>query len=102
MPYIIETRRNANARSRRAVATLDEAQDYLMALAGEWQQEGIWPNDLTDQGGTIPVPDGTIIEVRQVEWLALWKASGLHKPSGGWEALVEQNRSEIINAFNAF
>lgn len=45
--------------SRRAVATLEELRDYL------WERFRVQNRLVTERGGTIPLPDGTVIEVER-------------------------------------
>jgi hypothetical protein len=90
MPYIITTirpqRRNPDdlaagyedVRSRRAVATLDEARERARTIVQgqDWERHtitlGSWcasVRNLGESGGTIgPLPDGTVIEVERAHW----------------------------------
>lgn len=80
MPYVITTKvahRGHDARepdlsvTRRAVATLDETRGACAAYIAEHKREPHRPwraclklaRDLPESGGTITLPDGTVIEV---------------------------------------
>jgi hypothetical protein len=107
MPYIIETRMAAEppnqdvavraaVLSRIAVATLDEARREgrrIMANAGEWSTADI--DELPESGGTVgPLPDGTVIEVRQAGYVEI--AAAVDNKPATWTS--EQS---ILAAFNA-
>lgn len=119
MPYIITTRDverpfDFAARSRQAVATLDEAQDAVAAAMASVEDANpvgagqsspynyalAW--DLPESGGTIgPLPDGTVIEVERVSWSRLAEHT-----TGGWDAERGRFRAaaydaDIIAAFNS-
>lgn len=93
--------------TRRAVATLDEAQrlvdnrreqDALNARPWSVAVRGL----LNKGGGTIgPLPDGTVIEVEQITWPALALSAGLSYPAHVGEMAArgsEKARSEILAA----
>lgn len=106
--------------SRTAVATLDEARDvahttihaaYRAAyplqpcgLGGEHsdaQRAHRWHNvdveKLPDSGGTVgPLPDGTVIEVRRLEWIELARRCEMDCGS-----LCAGPNSDVLAAFNA-
>jgi hypothetical protein len=81
MPYIVTTKRPAKVDhdeeraerehvSRRAVATLEEARDFIYSLCAETDVDDERIADdidrLPESGGTVgPLPDGTVIEVEQ-------------------------------------
>jgi hypothetical protein len=96
MPYIITTGYHALTQwietDRRAVATLDEASEIVIA-AFESQFSGIVNvSGIDESGGTIgPLPDGTVIEVEHASW------DDLVGP-GGWNA--HSTEAEVIAAFN--
>lgn len=118
MPYIIETTTPEMSSyiepgqpwprtvSRRAVATLEEAQREAWTIVAdsptgadhslmEWRRDAA---NVPAEGGTIgPLPDGGVIEVRQVSWTSLRTMSGIDESS------VPGSRpdSDIIPAFNA-
>lgn len=115
MPYIITTRSPSASvrvaatqepavlvRSRRAVATLDEVRAAIDALV----QAGSYPTlgrigKLTEDGGTVTLPDGTVIEVSTTDWYALIQAA---LDADGVPPLVaenDQDRTEILDAYNA-
>jgi hypothetical protein len=103
MPYIVTTKRtvptdlgrdevaDAGVLSRRAVATLEEAQD-LVREAGATVTAAV----ITESGGTITLPDGTEIEVEQRQWCQLAEAVG-------WDFHGDAHRSEaeLLDAYNA-
>jgi hypothetical protein len=82
-PYIVTTKRRGymglglvrspRVVSRRAVATLEEARDFIYSLCAETDVDDERIADdidrLPESGGTVgPLPDGTVIEVEQVTW----------------------------------
>jgi hypothetical protein len=83
MPYIVTTKRPAKVDhdeeraerehvSRRAVATLEEARDFIYSLCAETDVDDERIADdidrLPESGGTVgPLPDGTVIEVKPCE-----------------------------------
>lgn len=104
MPYIIVTKRTPlgsppggliHRVSRRAVATLDEARRIAEARAEDERDRqsgfGEEPDDspvlaarnLPEQGGTVTLPDGTVIEVEYVDQNALGMMAGLRGSSKG-------------------
>lgn len=113
-PYLVTTRRcaenervavRAEALSRRAVATLEEARDWAMNAAYTGGREPVdvaAANAVADQaanlsefGGTVgPLPDGIVIEVEQVdfEWLLRWWCASLRRTALD---------AEIVDAFNS-
>ena len=109
MPYIIETRtpypyKAANAvppgatiDTRTAVATLEEARESAFQTITDSLMENPFDLDalISEAGGTITLPDGTVIEVRQVDWAELNGEHGYRLSSS--PAMAER----IIAAFNA-
>lgn len=116
MPYIITTQKpthygpipttDGGVKSRRAVATLDEARTSVakwMHYDGppiydrdEWVRLDDAARSLPKAGGTIgPLPDGTVIEVREVQWRTLCDRTGLPYPGS------DDDRARIIDAHNA-
>jgi hypothetical protein len=81
-------------RDRRAVATLDEAHDYIGTMTDD---DAVW-NDarhVIESGGTIgPLPDGTVIEVRHVDWIAM-------RTLAGRLPVRTHDKPEVIDAYNA-
>lgn len=117
MPYIITTKPRPRLKwhgscvpgveSRRAVATLEEAQDAVPEMMHGRHNLDVAAIastahaliSLPDSGGTIgPLPDGTEIEVSPATWHDLIDAIG-----GGIPQLPEtpEERAEIIDAYNA-
>jgi hypothetical protein len=95
MPYIITTKSRVKV-TRRAVATLDEAQDgcYWIAVDHGTTSEGAASIAIPHDGGTIgPLPDGTVIEVERVSLAAL-----AGSPVAQYNA---RHTAEIIDAYNA-
>lgn len=114
MPYIIETRYDHEPAARRleaagyvgeafqlrhsvptrtAVVTLDEARDYTFnaRVNDDGQIE-----PLPESGGTVgPLPDGTVIEVREMSYEDI---AGI---PDGEELLADGDSGEIVAAFNA-
>lgn len=109
--------------SRVAVATLEEARewarDYVLGvnqwtgLRGstlhpdarqvEWLRLEREIRDLPESGGTITLPDGTVIKVEQTTWYALvagwgehWQREADRATGGDTEA-----QQRILDAFNA-
>lgn len=110
-PYIVTTKQPSLAlqdeplieRSRRAVATLDEAMDYLCELvlfAGD--PDAALPVD--ESGGTVgPLPDGTVIEVEATTRLeaVAWLIDVAH-PRRDWAAMPDEEFWLYwIDAYNA-
>jgi hypothetical protein len=108
MPYIIETKTPARDRilgkqwhhvDYTAVATLDEARSHAGALCDHWNAD-YQPFErearrLPESGGTIgPLPDGTVIEVRQVSRNEL-------SAEGGYPTPYFKSTDALIAAFNA-
>jgi hypothetical protein len=87
-----------------AVATLDEAREAAWAAAGWTADAPDTPGGIHDMrrnhggfksqsGGTVgPLPDGTVIEVRQVDGMTL---RGLAQAPAVW------TEAEAIDAYNA-
>jgi hypothetical protein len=81
-PYIVTTNRQAYSysedefgrattskpqMSRRGVETLNEAKAHALQAAGTDHHIAFRSiNNLTEQGGTITLPDGTVIEIEKV------------------------------------
>jgi hypothetical protein len=105
MPYIITTTERSECwdrrtgatitqATRRAVATLDEAQ-YALDLAIEEHGGSIdaYPDISKARHGTVgPLPDGTVIEVELVDWSHIWNAVA---------PLADGLYAEAIDAYNA-
>lgn len=110
MPYTITTHRpgkherpieDGDRYSRRAVATLEDAREHLrceLPGAYEWITDGDYADMMADivalpeSGGTVgPLPDGTVIEVAQVSWLALGAGLKVENPTD----------QKILDAYNA-
>lgn len=100
MPYIITTTRpltsrqrhamESATRTRRAVATFDEARGEVIRHI---TTPFAW--DLALDGGTIgPLPDGTVIEVRHVDWIAMRKLAGSLP-------VRTHNKPAVLDAYNA-
>jgi hypothetical protein len=101
-PYIVTTKRRGymglglvrspRVVSRRAVATLEEAQD-LVREAGATVAAAV----ITESGGTITLPDGTVIEVEQTTVEAI---ANEVVPAAGhfWTAA---DVPKILDAYNA-
>jgi hypothetical protein len=83
--------------SRRAVATLEEARRGLLKTDDSLYATAM---SLPESGGTITLPDGTVIEVRRVMWADLIaeaaRESGITKgmPPAEWQP-------RILDAYNA-
>ena len=112
MPYIITTTADdphvgtpAMERvtvTRIAVATLDEARDVVTGIVEEREpfshkvQETAGSNlsAMRESGGTVgPLPDGTVIEVRRVNWIDLGVPLG--------SAMYPVSEADALAAFNA-
>jgi hypothetical protein len=101
MPYIVTTKRRGymglglvrspRVVSRRAVATLEEAQD-LVREAGATVTAAV----ITESGGTITLPDGTVIEVEQTTWWTLASHAGFKGANRAAQA-----EYLILDAYNA-
>jgi hypothetical protein len=90
--------------SRRAVATLEEAQDHIYSVCAEGETDDEIIADeidrMPEQGGTITLPDGTVIEVEQTMWADLIaEAAGASGVTEGMDAAETQQR--ILDAYNA-
>jgi hypothetical protein len=108
MPYIVTTRRpdrsydhevlgeDRGGVSRHAVATLEEAQDHIYSVCAEGETDDEIIADeidrMPEQGGTITLPDGTVIEVEQTRWIDLIHAS---------TATTDSSDQAILDAYNA-
>ncbi len=113
MPYIIETRDAATGAfrsvdigplSRRAVATLEEARSGARRIVGEHTNHYVDAQGqmiaaaqalgLPESGGIIgPLPDGTVIEVRHVDWPYL-------RAKAGRLPVSTHSKEDVIEAFN--
>jgi hypothetical protein len=103
-PYIVTTKRlgpdegtgHVLARysvSRRAVATLEEAQD-LVREAGATVTAAV----ITESGGTITLPDGTEIEVEQTTPQAIYAELRPHSSLPWWR---NYTLDALLDAYNA-
>lgn len=130
MPYIITTRESREAYERRrardpgayrqqgithqAVATLDEAREAVMDVAGVPSDLGTWDEPesahwwtlecarLPDHGGTVgPLQDGTVIEVERVETMQLYRRANLPLPDLAFRRTEAQHIRDAIDAYNA-
>jgi hypothetical protein len=113
MPYIVTAKRPCATEygaqfslSRRAVATLEEAQETAWDVACNHLGGDPAPFvALPESGGTVgPLPNGTVIEVEQTTWAALAEAAD----EDWWIALAEREdegnataRQTILDAYNA-
>lgn len=126
-PYIITTNEPFNAVvhvhrpafTRRAVATLDKARVVVRESAQEadeatkhstwltdsWRNALRAANTLPESGGTITLPDRTVIEVAPTEWLEIFAALDISSDQAeerfrrdDGQAAFEQR---IIDAYNA-
>ncbi len=104
--YGIDVARHV-ASARRAVATLDEARERVAIQASDrdgWNREGL---ELPAIGGTVgPLPDGTVIEVEQVDWIDFERLAREAAGTTGDLPPIEtfdndRYRAEIIDAYNA-
>ena len=110
MPYIITTinpqgaaEQDSDGRSyyvptstRTAVATLNEADLYLQRF-DQWQTVDV--RNLPESGGTVgPLPDGTVVEVHQVDNARLAELAGTTSRLQSGQAKLT---SLIVAAFNA-
>jgi hypothetical protein len=112
-PYIVTTKRRGymglglvrspRVVSRRAVATLEEANEAVHRivhdLPGKWQITTLAKcTPLPDSGGTVgPLPDGTVIEVEQISWDDLRDQCPEHLP----RAEGQTRQAAILDAYNA-
>lgn len=93
MPYIITTQWPSHdpsgkwhyiVKSRRAVATLDEA------------RQAVFPHALPESGGTVgPLPDGTVIEVGPASEREMLDVIGVKF------AVTAHDSTSVIDAYNA-
>jgi hypothetical protein len=107
MPYIVTTKQPHGGGvvpfilSRQAVATLEEARGVVAGLAeaGRRGREDVLAaiGSLPESGGTITLPDGTVIEVEPIGWRELVKVADL--PAIYWMAF--EHEKAILDAFNA-
>lgn len=108
MAYTITTWHNEDAApmpviprpkdTRRAVATVDEAQEYVDQIDYRYE--------VPESGGTIgPLPDGTVIEVEAVKWDALAGETGTPLTAmdgGGTERIIDAyNEAQEAGAVRA-
>lgn len=107
MPYLVTTKqlervaggpplRPAPILARRAVATLDEARDWI---ADQHSTLGPFPPravaDLSERGGKVgPLTDGTVIEVQRVGWAEV-------RALGGLSPQQSFTQEEVLEAYNA-
>ena len=103
MPYLITTKRRQYGLvvvARHAVATLDEANIEIAARhAGSINRFAV-----TESGGTVTLPGGTVIEVEPTAWQDLALVAGLTFPATVGNRAEDGNekvQSEILDAFNA-
>jgi hypothetical protein len=108
MPYLITTKNRldhradveALLRGRRAVATLEEARIEAAVLLRSHGEEGkaqgveMW---LPESGGTVTLPDGTVIEVEAKSWADIAEAVKFL----GRGYVTESEWPEVLDAFNA-
>jgi hypothetical protein len=95
-PWADATEPARRARTRRAVATLDEAKGAVIRELGP-RIDSAYEWDLGLAGGTVgPLPDGTVIEVKRVAWLNLARGVGLD--CGDMCAVPN---AEILDVYNA-
>lgn len=95
---------NLRVLSRVAVATLKEVVGIVDEAFGDasLSYERV-VRALPESGGTITLPDGTVIEVKQTTWqdLALWAKLTFPATVGSRaEAGDEKTRREVLDAFN--
>jgi hypothetical protein len=93
--------------SRRAVATLEEARAHAHSAASErgWstRQNHDDIEALPDSGGTVTLPDGASIEVRQVGWGYIAAEAGQSNPQVTYVNGTRLNDAEkrfLLDAFN--
>lgn len=114
-PYIVTTKRQPHPlafanelETRRAVATLDEARRLVLRTIdrhGARQRDRRAACGLPGSGGTVTLPDGTVIELKTTTWYVLWKTwrnPGL--PSPILESAVAGDpdaQQRILDAYNA-
>lgn len=104
MPYSLTTlgrsEVNPNGRyiaARRAFATLDEAQEYIDQIDYHYE--------IPEEGGTITLEDGTMIEVGPIEWLDIYAALDVSADEAEehWRVAGEsqsQYEERVIDAYN--
>lgn len=94
--------------SRRAFASLEDAREHawttihqidasrvsLSATRMKWAQ-------LPETGGTVELPDGTVLEVEPTTIVALGRAAGLPGPTGGYDPSQPTSARTVLEAFNA-
>jgi hypothetical protein len=104
-PYIVTTRQPAKVDhdeeraerehvSRRAVATLEEARDFIYSLCAETDVDDERIADdidrLPESGGSVgPLPDGAVIEVEQTTWRDLGWVGATMPDSGIARSLTD-------------
>jgi len=101
MPYVIRTGldgQDTRYHSRTAVATLEEARETIAPTILAASPNHVW--HLAESGGTIgPLPDGTVIEVRQASWFELRRMTG-RAPGESLGADARETRTNVLAAFN--
>jgi hypothetical protein len=117
-PYIVTTKRRCpgcdgtrcdgqgyRPLSRRAVATLEEADTRVREILVEHgERAGVAP-PLPEKGATLsPLPDGTVIEVEQVPWRHLAAEAGyslltMDRIKRGY--FDAPTKPQILDAYNA-
>jgi len=98
-PFIVTHRHGTETFSRRAFATLEDAREHAWTTTHQIDASthslslarAKW-GTLTETGGTVELPDGTVIEVEPIGFSRLYDAAGMT-----WLATP----GEVIQAFNA-
>jgi hypothetical protein len=110
VPYIVTTSyRSAHTsafdrvRSRHAVATLEEARDYVWAKFGWPSLAGVREAIREDGVPVGPMPDGTVVEAERVDWIVLAKTLGAHwwHMARAAELSDQKAAASLIAAYNA-
>lgn len=107
MPFIVATNRACddaecsprcrNRRvSRRAVATLEEARTAAQEPCGNDLMARLDASLIPESGGTVTLPDGTVIEVEAQTWDQIGHAADLSN-----RQIFNKTEAEILVAFNA-
>jgi hypothetical protein len=110
MPYIVSVRTDVHGdglsvdTERKAVATLNEARDIAfnicmeaLMLSGPSDPEAPYKaHKLPTDGGSVTLPDGTVIEVERVSWADL--AESVNWLGRGY--VTEAEWPEVIDAYN--